>query len=127
MVILSRCPWAFKLYPNPEAVPKDFFSPSHRDPHSKRQPGVKDEPREQVTMRGDREGRKEEEEAGWTQINVPRSWETAGHGTPIYTNFTYPIPLDPPFVPKGDNPTGCYRRWFRLKPDQLAGKRLERS
>ncbi|GLI68193.1 hypothetical protein VaNZ11_012533 [Volvox africanus] len=51
----------------------------------------------------------------WTQIPVPLNWECAGHGTPIYTNFVYPIPLDPPFVPALDNPTGCYRHCFKLQ------------
>lgn len=53
------------------------------------------------------------------QIPVPCNWECAGHGTPIYTNFTYPIPVDPPFVPKDDNPTGCYRHTFTLEPQDL--------
>ena len=38
---------------------------------------------------------------GWAPIPVPYSWECAGHGTPIYTNFVYPIPLDPPIVRTG--------------------------
>lgn len=50
------------------------------------------------------------------QIHVPLSWECAGHGTPIYTNFVYPIPMDPPFVPEDDNPTGCYRHCFQYDP-----------
>jgi len=29
---------------------------------------------------------------------------------PIYTNFNYPWPVTPPFVP-AENPTGVYRRW----------------
>lgn len=47
------------------------------------------------------------------QIEVPGNWETQGHGTPIYTNFKYPWPVEPPFVP-AENPTGCYRRTFDL-------------
>lgn len=47
------------------------------------------------------------------QIEVPGNWETQGHGTPIYTNFKYPWPVEPPFVP-AENPTGCYRRTFQL-------------
>jgi len=54
---------------------------------------------------------------------VPRSWECEGHGTPIYTNFVYPIPLDPPFVPAA-NPTGCYRRAFPTPPGWAAGSRV---
>jgi beta-galactosidase/beta-glucuronidase len=46
------------------------------------------------------------------QIPVPSSWECHGHGVPIYTNFVYPIPVDPPLPPDADNPTGCYRLAF---------------
>lgn len=51
--------------------------------------------------------------SGWGKIEVPGNWETQGHGTPIYTNFKYPWPVEPPFVP-AENPTGCYRRVFQL-------------
>jgi beta-galactosidase len=56
------------------------------------------------------------------QITVPGNWECQGYGIPIYTNFQYPFPLDPPFVPT-DNPTGCYRRHFHLPSDWLATNR----
>jgi beta-galactosidase len=46
----------------------------------------------------------------WT---VPSNWQLHGFDTPIYTNVTYPFPLDPPFVPT-ENPTGCYRVDFHL-------------
>ena len=46
------------------------------------------------------------------QIQVPGVWEMQGFGKPQYLNFEYPIPVDPPFVPK-ENPTGCYRRVFK--------------
>eukprot|EP00877_Chromochloris_zofingiensis_P007801 jgi/Chrzof1/3274/Cz12g19050.t1 len=52
--------------------------------------------------------------ADFTPISVPSNWECRGHGTPIYTNFVYPIPVDPPFVPV-DNPTGCYRHTFTVQ------------
>ena len=61
--------------------------------------------------------------ASWTQIPVPSSWECCGHGTPIYTNFVYPIPVDPPFVPRDNNPTGCYRHTFAVEDEQLQGTR----
>ena len=41
--------------------------------------------------------------------------ELQGHGRPQYTNFIYPFPVDPPFVPT-ENPTGCYRLEFLLEP-----------
>ncbi|KAG2489983.1 hypothetical protein HYH03_011612 [Edaphochlamys debaryana] len=60
----------------------------------------------------------------WCQIPVPMSIELAGHGTPIYTNFVYPIPLDPPFVPDA-NPTACYRHAFTLSDqDVKPGERV---
>ncbi|PNH12217.1 Beta-galactosidase [Tetrabaena socialis] len=57
--------------------------------------------------------------SGWGKIPVPSNWECSGHGTPIYTNFVYPIPLEPPFVPLDDNPTGCYRHTFVLAEEDL--------
>jgi len=38
-----------------------------------------------------------------------------GHGQPHYTNFNYPFPTNPPFVPS-DNPTGLYQTTFGV-PD----------
>ena len=40
-------------------------------------------------------------------INVPSNWQMDGYDAPIYTNVTYPIPVNPPYVP-AQNPTGCY-------------------
>tara|TARA_B100000519_G_scaffold38248_2_gene28089 strand:- start:1368 stop:4583 length:3216 start_codon:yes stop_codon:yes gene_type:complete len=34
----------------------------------------------------------------WDNINIPSNWECQGYDIPIYTNFTYPFPLDPPFI-----------------------------
>lgn len=56
------------------------------------------------------------------RIKVPSSWQMYGYGAPQYVNIDYPIPLDPPFVPR-DNPVGVYRRQFVL-PKQFAGKRI---
>jgi len=56
---------------------------------------------------------------GWDEIEVPRSWQTAGYGNPHYTNVIYPFPLDPPHVPT-ENPTGSYRREF-LIPESWQG------
>jgi beta-galactosidase len=49
----------------------------------------------------------------WTTINVPGHWQLQGHGRPNYTNTVFPIPVHPPHVPS-DNPTGTYRRPFRV-------------
>lgn len=51
----------------------------------------------------------------WDQkIDVPSNWEMRGFGTPIYTNATYPFPVNPPFIDEKDNPVGVYRREFEL-------------
>lgn len=46
---------------------------------------------------------------------VPGNWELNGFGKPAYINIRYPIPYDPPFVPRR-NPTGIYRRQFTAHP-----------
>lgn len=46
-------------------------------------------------------------------ILVPSNWQMLGYDAPIYTNITYPIPVNPPFVPQ-DNPTGCYSLTFEV-------------
>lgn len=52
----------------------------------------------------------------WDHIPVPSCWQMWGYDQPIYTNVQYPIPMDVPRVPT-DNPTGAYRRWFRIPSD----------
>jgi beta-galactosidase len=123
-VLLSRRPWEFSFRSSPSQVPADFFSPSY-----------------------------DTSDDQWTQIDVPSSWETQGFGTPICesspfkgtwkfpclkssltpwltqtftptdTNFVYPIPVNPPYVPKADNPTGLYRHNFSLTSHQITGHR----
>lgn len=34
----------------------------------------------------------------WDTITIPSNWECQGYDDPIYTNFTYPFPIDPPFI-----------------------------
>ena len=59
----------------------------------------------------------------WDAISVPGNWTLQGYDRPIYCNIQMPIPLDPPFVPHDDNPTGLYRRAFDVPPD-WGGRRL---
>ncbi len=62
------------------------------------------------------------DEAKWNNLDVPSNWELKGFGTPIYTNFIYPFPKNPPFV--GDhNPVGTYRRTFTV-PDSWDNKKV---
>lgn len=55
----------------------------------------------------------------WDDLAVPGHWQLAGapdawpYGRPAYTNVLYPIPVDPPRVPR-ENPTGEYRRTFEV-------------
>ncbi|MFI5085786.1 MAG: glycoside hydrolase family 2 TIM barrel-domain containing protein, partial [Actinomycetales bacterium] len=59
----------------------------------------------------------------WAAMDVPSHWSLDGraadYSLPIYTNVNYAIPLDPPRVPDR-NPTGHYRRMFRV-PGSFAG------
>ncbi|GLW08137.1 beta-galactosidase [Microtetraspora sp. NBRC 13810] len=53
------------------------------------------------------------DDSAWDELPVPAHWQLHGYGRPAYTNIRYPFPVDPPYVPD-ENPTGCYRRAFRL-------------
>ncbi len=55
-------------------------------------------------------------EVSWKTLAVPSSWTMHGYGHPHYTNIVMPFPQEPPDVPQ-DNPTGVYRRTFRLPKD----------
>ncbi len=55
--------------------------------------------------------------SAWSDITVPGSWETQGHGVPVYTNIRYIFPLNPPYVDNNDNPVGTYRRSFTVPAD----------
>ena len=65
----------------------------------------------------------EYDDTTWGAIPVPGNWEVEGYGIPIYTNVTYPHPLNPPFIPHDDNPTGCYRHTFEI-PEAWDGRRI---
>lgn len=54
------------------------------------------------------------DDSAWGSIPVPGNWEINGYGVPIYTNVNYPHPMNPPYIPHTDNPTGCYRYKFTL-------------
>lgn len=58
----------------------------------------------------------------WNEIEVPGLWQMQGFGNPHYTNWLYPFPLNPPFVPT-DNPTGCYKREFYV-PESWKNERI---
>ncbi|WP_336205396.1 glycoside hydrolase family 2 TIM barrel-domain containing protein [Nonomuraea sp. LPB2021202275-12-8] len=62
------------------------------------------------------------DDSAWDELPVPSHWPLHGHGSPAYTNVSYPFPIDPPNV-STENPTGDYRRAFDL-PDGWTGGRL---
>ena len=51
---------------------------------------------------------------------VPSNWQMQGFDTPVYTNVTYPIPVNPPFVP-AENSVGCYSLTFEVEDAWLEG------
>lgn len=59
----------------------------------------------------------------WQSIPVPSNWTCQGFDKPIYTNVQLPIPVDPPRVPRDDNPTGLYRHTFTL-PENWADRQI---
>lgn len=58
--------------------------------------------------------------SGWSDIQVPGSWELQGFDAPIYTDTRYPFPPDPPHVPTDYNPVGSYITTFTI-PEKLNG------
>ncbi|XLT06049.1 hypothetical protein HN51_044798 [Arachis hypogaea] len=62
------------------------------------------------------------QDSEWKTLPVPSNWQLHGFDRPIYTNVTYPFPLNPPFVPM-ENPTGCYRINFHI-PKEWEGRRI---
>jgi len=56
-----------------------------------------------------------EEVKNWDKIEVPSNWELKGYGMAIYKSAVYSFrPVNPPFVPKDDNPIGSYQRKFTV-------------
>ena len=85
--------WQFKLYERPQAVPADWMAMKEGD-----------------------------------DMPVPSHWQLHGKLTPTggtyggisrpwYTNWGYPFPIDPPFVPNDWNPTGVYSLTFTVPAD----------
>ncbi len=63
------------------------------------------------------------DDGDWGGISVPGDWYPEGYGEIAYTNVVMPFADDPPDVPDA-NPTGLYRRTFRL-PSAWQGRRVE--
>lgn len=54
-------------------------------------------------------------------VSVPGVWQNYGYDCHQYTNFRYPFPVDPPYVPQ-DNPCGTYICTFIYQKDEKAPK-----
>ena len=54
-------------------------------------------------------------------VLVPGMWQNYGYDSHQYTNFRYPFPVDPPYVPQ-DNPCGAYVCKFSYQRDAGAPK-----
>ncbi len=52
-------------------------------------------------------------------VAVPGIWQSYGYDQHQYTNFRYPFPVDPPYVPQ-DNPCGAYLRTFHYEKQEQA-------
>lgn len=92
----SKGQWRFRYAPTVASAPRKFQDPAYAD------------------------------DAWDADVPVPGNWQLVQdaqgkprYDGPIYTNFRYPIPLHPPYVPRA-NPTGCYRRTFGV-PAGLVG------
>ncbi|MBQ8574709.1 MAG: DUF4981 domain-containing protein [Clostridia bacterium] len=58
----------------------------------------------------------------YNKIKVPMNWQMdldKDYDKPNYTNYSYPIPLDPPHVPD-ENPCGIYIRDFEVDENMIA-------
>lgn len=56
----------------------------------------------------------EKDPEGFRKVAVPACWQYYGVDGHLYLNQKYPIPYNPPYVPK-ENPCGAYRKGFRLE------------
>ena len=71
----------------------------------------------------DADGACNDQAGPWSAITVPGHWQLQGHGHPHYTNVQYPFPVCPPYIPI-ENPTGTYRRSFRVPSDWKSTSQL---
>lgn len=55
----------------------------------------------------------------WNTIEVPGHMELQGYGQPMYSNYDYPFPVAPPYLP-AENPTGLYHREFEYEKSEAA-------
>ena len=76
--------WKFQYFENPSLVPADIYNDNM---------------------------------VNWDDITVPSNWQLQGDGKydpPFFTNSKYPFEPNPPFVPEDYNPTGVYKKIFKI-------------
>ncbi len=56
--------------------------------------------------------------ASWNTIPVPGCWQCYGYDQIMYSNITYPFPVDPPHIP-AENPAGVYATDLWLEEEEL--------
>lgn len=61
---------------------------------------------------------KNTENIQWDRIDVPSVWQLLGYDKMHYTDVLYLFPINPPYVPS-ENPTGIYKRNFKLDKNWL--------
>lgn len=84
-------------------------------PKITRNSSISNDEDEREKQRGIGPGKEAEE--GLTTVRVPGNWQLQVPGdAPIYTNFQYAIPVNPPYPPE-DNPTGYYRHCITTPKD----------
>ncbi len=57
--------------------------------------------------------------AGFVPVPVPGTWQNYGYDQHQYSNFRYPFPMDPPYVP-WENPCGIYLHHFIYQKEEEA-------
>ena len=60
----------------------------------------------------------------WAHIDVPSNWEMQGYGDKLFRNVATPFQANPPHPPKDYNPTGLYRRTFKIPAGWKADKQI---
>lgn len=57
--------------------------------------------------------------SAYDDVRVPGCWQMQGYDSHQYTNYHYPFPFDPPYVPQ-ENPCGAYVHEFEYQREEKA-------
>lgn len=100
--LLLNGTWGFRLSSGPRTAPDDGWQLPAPDGGDSGGPDKPDDARHG--------------EAGFIDLQVPSNWTMEGHGSPWYTNVSYPFAVEPPHVPDA-NPIGDFLREFDAGPE----------